>query len=287
MLTSSAPAKVGGLANGFINAPSPVIYAYAMFSAASFAVFHLVAEREPSSTLTLSALAQCLGISLLWIQLLCGQGASGISVKALTLDAVSICFRLCSTLFVDGYLPNSPDGDYMYQFFDVSSVLMILLLVRRVLVVHPDTYQAYEDEFPIGPMLLGCFVLAAVLHGDMDDNPVLDTLWMAGLFTSVVAVLPQFWLVQKSGGQAGAYTCHYIAAMAFSRLLGGCFAAMAWEHLSCEPYIGEFQHFRYAVLGVYVIHAVMLCDFTWSYMRAMTTQGICATISFGHGGVEV
>merc|ERR1719263_525741 len=121
----------------------------------------------------------------------------------------------------------------------------------------------------------------------MDDSPVLDTLWMAGLLTSVVAVLPQFWLLQSAGGQVGAYISHYIAAMAFSRLLAGCFAYMAWDFLSCEPYFGGFQHFRIAVIGVYVLHAIILCDFIWSYVRAMTKGGICATMSFGHGGVEV
>lgn len=267
--------------------PTPVVYAYAVFSAAGFAVFHLVAEREPSSTLTLSSLAQCLGISLLWMQLWTGQGAHGISVKALTLDAVAICFRLSSTLVVEGYLPNSRDGDYLYQFFDVCAVLMILLLLRRVLMSHPDTYQFTEDACPIAPMLLVCFLLAAVLHGDMDDNPVLDTLWMAGLLTSVIAVLPQFWLLQSSGGQVGAYTSHYVASMAFSRFLAGCFAFMAWEHLSCEPYFGEFQHFRITVMGVYILHAIIHCDFFWNYMRTMMNGGICSTMSLGYGEVQV
>lgn len=264
-----------------------MFWAYAIFSASGIAVFHLVADREPSSTLTLSALAQCLGISLLWIQLWSGKGAWGISVKALTLDAVAICFRLSSTLFLDGYLPNSPDGDFVYQFFDVCSVVLILLLIRRILVVHSDTYQASEDTLPVGPILIVSFALGALLHGDMDDNPVCDTFWMAGLLTSVFAVLPQFWLLQSSGGQVGAYTSHYIAAMAFSRFLAGCFAWMAWEHLSCEPYIGEFQHFRAVVMVVYILHVIIHCDFIWGYVRAMTSRGICATMSLGQGGVEV
>ena len=184
---------------------TPVLGAYVVFSVVSFLVFHLVAEGEPSSTLTLSALAQCLGVSLLWIQVLSGQGAWGISAKALILDALAICFRLSSTLFVDGYLPNSPDGDFIYQFFDICSVLMLLFLLRRVAVDHKDTLQAAEDTFPIGPMVLGCFVLAAVLHGDMDDIPILDTFWMFGLFLSVIAVLPQFWLISQSGGKVSAF----------------------------------------------------------------------------------
>jgi hypothetical protein len=281
MIAATGASKVHDLA--IFDVPTPVLCAYGIFSAVSFAVYHLVADREPSSTLTLSALAQCLGVSLLWIQVRSGKGAWGISARSLFLDALAICLRLCSTLFLDGYLPNSTDGDFVYQFFDVCSVLLILFLLRSVVSTHADTYQATEDTLPVGYMLLGCFVAAAFLHGDMDDNPICDMLWMAGLLTSVVAVLPQFWLITKSGGQAGALTSHYISSMAFSRLLAGCFAFMAWEHLSCEPYIGDFQHARWVIVGAHVVHVLILCDFLFVYLRSMAKNGIYGTMNFGEG----
>merc|ERR1719450_609415 len=119
--TSGAQKSKSGTFVDTFDAPTPVLCAYGIFSALSFVVFHLVAEREPSSTLTLSALAQCLGVSFLWIQVLSGKGAWGISAKSLLLDALAICFRLCSTLIFEGYLPSSKDGDYLYQLFDVCS----------------------------------------------------------------------------------------------------------------------------------------------------------------------
>lgn len=287
MLSSPGTSAKAANAADFLGAPTAVLCAYGIFSVVSFAVFHLVAEREPSSTLTLSALAQCLGISLLWIQVLSGQGAWGISAKAILLDALAICFRLSSTLFLDGYLPNSADGDYMYQAFDVCSLLMLVFLLRRVLVNHADTYQAADDTLPVGPIVLACCVLASLLHGDMDDNPICDTLWMAGLFTSVVAVLPQFWVITKSGCQAGALTSHYIASMAFSRFLSGCFAWMAWEHLSCEPYFADFQHARWVILGVHLLHLIILGDFGYTYVRSMAKTGIYGTIDLSSGICQV
>jgi hypothetical protein len=265
---------------------TPVICAYGIFSALSFAVFHLVAEREPSSTLTLSALAQCLGISLLWIQVLSGKGAWGISAKSIFLDALAICYRLCSTLFVEGYLPASADGDFVYQFFDVCSLIMLLLLLRSVIVDHSDTYQGFEDSLPMMPLMVGCYILAAIFHADMDDNPILDTVWMAGLLTSVVAVLPQFWLITQSGGQAGALTSHYIACMAVSRFLAGLFLSMAWEHLTCEPYFGEFNHAKWIMLIAHVLHVVILGDFGYAYVRSITKEGISSdtVLDFGSGG---
>jgi hypothetical protein len=280
--TTESSKKMESIANMWA-APTPVLYAYGIFCAVSFFVYHLVAEREPSSTLTLSAIAQCLGVSMLWIQVQSGRGAWGISAKSLRLDALAICLRLCSTLFLDGYLPNSTDGDFVYQFFDVCAVIMLLFLLRSVHLHHADTYQATDDTLPVVPMVFACFVLAALLHGDMDDNAIFDALWMAGLLTSVVAVLPQFWLITKSGCQAGAMTSHYIFSMAFSRFLAGCFAFMAWEHLSSAPYIDDFQHARWVILGAHVVHVLILCDFLFVYLHSMAKNGIYGTMNFGEG----
>merc|ERR1719352_1421906 len=119
---------------------------------------------------------------------------------------------------------------------------MILFLLHRMLVTSPPTYEAAEDSFSVGPMVLACFALAAILHADMDDNPLFDTLWMTGLFVGVVAVLPQLSLIVRTGGRAEAMQCHYIAAMALSKLLSGIFMWEAREDITCKPWIGNFQH---------------------------------------------
>ena len=76
----------------------------------------------------------------------------------------------------------------------------------------------------------------------MNDNPLFDTLWMTGLFTGVVAVMPQLWLIIKTGGRAEAMTSHYVAAMALSRILSGIFMWEAREDITSKPWIEGFQH---------------------------------------------
>lgn len=263
-----------------LDIPTPVLCAYGIGSIASFGVYHVVAERERSSTLTISALTQLLAVSFLWLQVLSGKGAWGISAKALFLDALAIGFRLCSTVHLDGYLPNSRDGDYLYQAIEICALLMMLFLLRRILSQHADTYQAFDDSMPLGPMLILCFVLSAFFHADMDNSPIFDCLWMMGLLTSVVAVLPQLWLINRSGGESGALMSHYIATMAFSRFLSGCFMCMAWEHFSCKPFIGNFSHARWVIMGAHVLHVILLVDFFISYVRSVAKQGFCSVINF-------
>lgn len=251
------------------------VYAYFCFGAIGVVVFHTVAERQPSSVLTMSALAQCLGITMLCIQSVTSGTAVGISTASLMLDSAAICLRLSSTLWLDGYLPTDQSGDLVYQIFDVSSLLLIAFLLRQALVVQRDSYQECDDTFRVGPLLLVCLVLGALFHGDMDEKPIFDSLWLAGLFTSVVAVLPQFWLITRSGGWAGAMTSHYIAAMALSRVLSGCFMWMGRAHITCEPYVTGVEHTIIAIFIAHVGHIVLLADFAYPYARSVVRRGLC------------
>merc|ERR1719215_1408069 len=160
-------------------------------------------------------MVQCLGVVLLGLQLISTGSASGISARALSLDALAICCRLSSTLWLDGYLPSGASGDHIFQAIDICSLVVLAWLLYQILVVKRHTYQAEEDSMPILPLVKGALILAALLHGDMDDYPTFDTLWMTGLLISTVAVLPQLWLITKTGG-CEALTGHYVAAMAVS-----------------------------------------------------------------------
>jgi hypothetical protein len=255
--------------------PASVTCAYLGFGAVGFTLFHMVAEREASSVLTLSALAECLGIVFLVIQSFSSGSAAGISAGSLILEACALSFKLCSTLWLDGYLPSDRSGDFIYQSIDVCSLLLLVFLIHRVLVTQRESYQATEDTMRCLPILSLCVGLAALLHGDMDDSRIFDTLWLAGLFTSVVAVLPQFWLIMSSGGWAGAMTSHYIAAMALSRILSGLFMWMARFFITCDVYVEGVQHTIISIFIAHFVHAVLLADFALIYARSVLRTGVC------------
>merc|ERR1719218_409475 len=124
-------------------------------------------------------MVQCLGMVLLGLQMISTGSASGISAKALSMDALAICFRLSNTVWLNGYLPVDASGDFLFQAFDFASLLIILWLLYQALVVKRGTYQEHEDTFSILPMIIGSLTLAALLHGNMNNRPFFDTLWMA------------------------------------------------------------------------------------------------------------
>jgi hypothetical protein len=255
-----------------------VLSVYAVFAIAALLVYHLIAEGEFSSVLTLSAIFQCLAFSFLGIQALASRNVHGISAKSLTLDAIALACRLSSTTWLEGYLPNDTTGDYLYQCFDALSLIMVLWLLHRVLTVQRRTYDAEDDVLPAAPFAIVCFVLALLLHGDLDDRPLFDALWLCGLFVSAISVLPQLWMMTHSLTQVPALTSHFVAVMAFSRVLSGTYMWHAHSEITCEPWIKDFNHTGYAILAAHAVHLVLLADFAYFYIKTLATSGLRAPI---------
>jgi hypothetical protein len=253
---------------------SQVIAAYGFFLLSAGTVWHLVADGAFSAILTFSVMLQCLAVALLALQVLSTGSAAGISVKALILDAIGIGCRLSSTLWLNGYLPVDASGDYIFQAIDVCSFAMLLWLVHHILNEKQRSYQAEEDSLPILPMSVGVFVLAALLHGNMNNRPLFDSLWMAGLFFNTIAVLPQLWLITRTGGSVEALTSHHIAAMAASRVLAGIFMWHARYDITCTPWVGDFMHAIWAILGAHLLHMVLLADFGYYYVKSVIAHGL-------------
>merc|ERR1719253_1190692 len=228
----------------------------------------------------MSVMFQCLAFILLSVQSLSGS-AAGISAQSLKLEALALGFRMSSTLWLEGYLPMDKTGDWLYQAVDFCSLAIVLCLLQRVLVAQKATYQVDQDTLPVAPIVLGSLVLAMMLHADMNDRPLFDTTWMASLFIGVAAVIPQLWMITRTGGCAAALTSHYIATMAFSRLLSAVFMWNAREDITCEPWVQGINHAPWVILGAHVLHLFLLGDFAYYYTKALTTEGLQCPIKLG------
>merc|ERR1719247_2476228 len=96
-------------------------------------------------------MVQCLAVVLLALQVVSTGSASGISARALSLDALAICCRLSSSLWLNGYLPVDATGDHVFQAVDICSLCIITWLLYQVLVVKRHTYQEAEDSLSVLP----------------------------------------------------------------------------------------------------------------------------------------
>jgi len=270
LASAAAPANLKSM-------PAGTTAAYALFLGSGWAVYHFVANQEFSAILTLAVMLQCLGFALLGLQVLMSGSSRGISGRALALDALALCFRLSSTLWLNGYLPVDASGDFVFQVVDILSVVLVLMLLWKIF-VDRQADDSDADCFPIFPAIVTSILLGVLLHADMNNRPIFDTLWMSGLFISVLAVMPQLWLISKTGGKVEALTAHYIAAMAASRALSGIFMWYARFDITCIPLFGSFNHAIWAILGAHALHILLLGDFGYVYCKAVMQKGLAAPI---------
>eukprot|EP00438_Fugacium_kawagutii_P003705 Skav209331 [mRNA] locus=scaffold724:439682:459593:- [translate_table: standard] len=159
------------------NQPGLVMTAYLLFMAGSLIVYHFVANGEFSSILTMAQMIQCLAFVLLVIKSYSQGSVAGISGKSLALEACAFLCRLASTTWLNGYLPVDASGDFVYQAVDICSLLLVLCLLYRAFGSHRWSYEEEADSLPVLPMVALCFLLAALLHADMNSHSLTRFGW--------------------------------------------------------------------------------------------------------------
>merc|ERR1719387_515695 len=179
---------------------------WVIFGVLGFWIFHVIAERQVTSILTLSVYAQALSFNLLRMQISTSKSVEGISAKALIMQVVKLCCRLSTTLWLDGYLPTDKSGDWIYQVGDVLSLLMVLQILYCVLVLYKATYQRDQDSVDVQNLIMGASVLAVLIHPSQHAHAPLDILWTAHLYIDALAMIPQLWMISKAGGRVRGLT---------------------------------------------------------------------------------
>merc|ERR1719352_2161632 len=124
--------------------PSAVVCCYGLFLVAALGLFHLVWSDIDcvSSIFTVAEMLQCLAMLLLASQVLSNGSADGISVRAVGMEALALCCRLSSTLWLNGYLPVDVSGDHFYQCVDLVALATAVWILYQALDVKRDTYNA-------------------------------------------------------------------------------------------------------------------------------------------------
>lgn len=264
--------------HGLSSVSAGVACAYTVFIVIGFLFAYAISGGYVSSVLVMAAIAQCLGVVFLCIQLMTTKIATGISAKSVALDGLSIAFRLTCTVWLNAYIPEDPTGDALYQMIEAFSLLLSVWLFWSVKAKHKHTYQADEDCGNVLAIATVCLMLAALLHTNLADSPVFDTMWMTGLFVGTIAVVPQLVLICRTGGRVQALTSHYIVALALSRVLTGVVMWFAADELFSDPWIYDFNHGKWAIFVAVVLQTLLVADFIYHYVRSAILHGFRCTL---------
>jgi len=246
--------------------------AYFVFLMLTGIVLRQFSDRDFSTVLTMGSAVQCLGFFLLLQKVKMQKSVAGISSKMLEMYVLVFLFRLSSTLIKQGYLPIDRSGDWVYQAADIASLMLVFQLLWHVHKVYNITYQSSHDTMNIWRAVPAAMVLGVCLHGSLNKSVFFDSTWTIAMNLDTIAMLPQYWMLVKQGGEVEALTSHFVASIMVSRALSLSFWYYGYKELT--PKInkkptGGWNISGWLIIVCHVTQLLMSADFMYHYFSSV------------------
>jgi len=245
------------------------IVMYGAFTGIALILAQCLTQFAFSACLTLSSGIQCLGFSLLMLQAYNGRDVSNVSLHSLVLYVVALGFRLFATLQYNGYQPLDASGkNGLYHTVEIVEMLLAagaFVLVRKT----QEKQCCSSDETPKGMLVLLtiCAVLAPLTHAHLNADKLGDITWIMGLYVETVAMIPQLYLLQRTGGEVEALHGHYIASTFASRLVAMYFWFDVYVELRHPQ--ATYNLPGSMVIGAQALQLLVIADFMYLYIKSV------------------
>ncbi|ERL93016.1 ER lumen protein-retaining receptor [Dendroctonus ponderosae] len=193
----------------------------------------------------LGDLSHLLAIMILLQKIFYSRSCAGISAKSQVLFAIVYTARYLDLVTVYVSLYNIS----MKVVFLLSSYATLYLIYLK----FRATYDRNHDTFRIEFLLLPAIVLALLINHQFS---ALEVLWTFSIYLESVAILPQLFMVSKTG-EAESITSHYLFALGSYRGL----YILNWFY----RYWTE-GHYDLIAIVAGVVQTVLYCDFFYLYV---------------------
>jgi len=267
-------AKVPGYAPSTEQGQNKMTYGY--MTLALIVMLVRFTDFDISIVQALSSMCMFASFVLTTIKVAAQNSAAGISVRTLEMFAVALFTRLCSTLFMVGYLPDDLSGHQVFQFFDISSLAAVIRLLYVIHHEHRDTYDAENDLHGIGWTIPASFMLAFFIHPTLNRSLVFDTVYTAATVLDTWCMLPQLYMMMRQGGQVCDLLSRFVVLQFISRVCIVIFWADAWEELADGYYdtAGEINPGGANIqgkmfMGLAIAQLLICADFMIYWAKAM------------------
>jgi len=224
----------------------------------------------------ISSMCTFMSFVLTTIKVAAQDSAAGISVRSLEMFALALFTRLCSTLFMVGYLPDDLSGHQVFQFFDISSLVAVIRLLYVIHHKHQDTYDRGNDLHGIGWTIPASFLLAYFVHPSLNRSLVFDTIYTAATVLDTWCMLPQLYMMMKQGGRVCDLLSKFVVLQFISRVCIVIFWLDAWEELADgyydtpgEVHPGGPNIQGKMFMGLAITQLVICADFMVYWLQAM------------------
>jgi ER lumen protein retaining receptor len=190
-------------------------------------------------------LSHLLAIIILLLKIWKTRSCSGISGKSQILFAI---------VYITRYLDLFTNFISLYNsFMKVVFIGAALATLYLMYVKFKATYDRNHDTFRIEFLLIPVTLLALLVNHEFTP---LEILWTFSIYLESVAILPQLFLVSKTG-EAETITSHYLMAL-------GSYRALYLMNWIWRYYFEGFYDLIAIVAGV--VQTVLYCDFFYLYV---------------------
>jgi len=193
----------------------------------------------------LGDVSHLLAIIILLLKIWKTRSCAGISGKSQALFLIVFISRYLDlvTNFVSVY------NTVMKIFFIVSAAGTVYLMFIKFKATYDGNHDTFRVEFLLGPVA----ILALVLNHEFS---VMEILWTFSIYLESVAILPQLFMVSKTG-EAETITSHYLFALGSYRAL----------YIFNWVYRYHFEGF-YDIIAIVagIVQTVLYCDFFYLYV---------------------
>ncbi|ENN70518.1 hypothetical protein YQE_12694, partial [Dendroctonus ponderosae] len=208
---------------------------------------------KATSFLLLGDLSHLLAIMILLQKIFYSRSCAGISAKSQVLFAIVYTARYLDLVTVYVSLYNIS----MKVVFLLSSYATLYLIYLK----FRATYDRNHDTFRIEFLLLPAIVLALLINHQFS---ALEVLWTFSIYLESVAILPQLFMVSKTG-EAESITSHYLFALGSYRGL----YILNWFY----RYWTE-GHYDLIAIVAGVVQTVLYCDFFYLYVTKVHARWV-------------
>lgn len=190
-------------------------------------------------------MSHVIAIIILLLKIWKTRSCAGISGKSQILFAMVYLTRYLDlfTRYVSLY------NSVMKMLFLAASGATIYLMYVK----FKATYDRNHDSFRIEFLLVPCIMLSLIINHEFT---VVELLWTFSIYLESVAILPQLFLVSKTG-EAESITSHYLFALGSYRAL----YLLNWVY----RYIVESHHDLIAIFAG-IVQTILYCDFFYLYI---------------------
>lgn len=190
-------------------------------------------------------LSHLAAIIILLIKIWKTRSCAGISGRSQLLFALVFITRYLDlfTSFISVY------NTVMKVFFLVSSLGTVYLMYMKFKATYDHNHDTFRIEFLLGPAVL----LALFLNHEFS---VMEVLWTFSIYLESVAILPQLFMVSKTG-EAESITSHYLFAL-------GSYRALYIVNWVYRFYAESFYDIIAIVAGC--VQTILYCDFFYLYI---------------------